>query len=114
MVLPAKVSLRRPPGKPGPGHEQSFLRRKSSSRFGIHPVAGRTPGHENVLLPEAKVPYDMVFETDELNEDFPDTGVSVVIGANDIVNPAAERSTAFLQPLRRPPLGVDGGGSGRR
>ena len=114
MVLPVKVSLRRPPGKPGPGHEQSFLRRKSSSRFGIHPVAGRTPGHENVLLPEAKVPYDMVFETDELNEDFPDTGVSVVIGANDIVNPAAERSTAFLQPLRRPPLGVDGGGSGRR
>ena len=84
------------------------------ARFGIHPVAGRTPGYENVLLPEAKVPYDMVLEIDELNEDFPDTGVSMVIGANDIVNPATERSTAFLQPLRRPPLGVDGGGAGRR
>jgi NAD(P) transhydrogenase subunit beta len=65
-------------------------------KFGIHPVAGRMPGHMNVLLAEAGISYDLLFDRDEINPEFPDTDVVLVIGANDVVNPAAHRQGSPL------------------
>ena len=75
-----------------PIHQITEILRKTGIqvRFAIHPVAGRLPGHMNVLLAEANVPYDIVEEMDEINGDFPETGVVLVVGANDVVNPAAQ------------------------
>ena len=73
---------------------QNLKKAGKEVRFAIHPVAGRLPGHMNVLLAEANVPYDIVMEMDEINDDLPDTDVVMVVGANDVVNPGAQDDPA--------------------
>ena len=73
---------------------RSLIKKGIKVRFGIHPVSGRMPGHMNVLLAEAKVAYDIVYEMDEINKDFPNVDVSIVVGANDTVNPLAQEDAA--------------------
>ena len=90
---------RGPGAAPGRRAHRQLRERGVEVRFGIHPVAGRLPGHMNVLLAEAKVPYDIVLEMDEINDDLADTDVVLVIGANDTVNPAADGRPG--QPDRR-------------
>ncbi|HEY6355112.1 MAG TPA: NAD(P)(+) transhydrogenase (Re/Si-specific) subunit beta, partial [Burkholderiaceae bacterium] len=78
-----------------------LIRRGTEVKFAIHPVAGRMPGHMNVLLAEAEIPYEQVLEMDEINSDFPTTDVVLVLGANDVVNPAARTpgSAIFGMPI---------------
>ena len=97
---------------PSPSSPATCASKGVDVRFGIHPVAGRLPGHMNVLLAEAKVPYDIVLEMDEINDDLADTDVVLVIGANDTVNPAADGGPG--QPDRRHARAAGLGGRARR
>ena len=90
MIIPGYGMARARAQHPIRDLTRSLQEQGTQVRFGIHPVAGRLPGHMNVLLAEADVPYDIVFEMDEINGDFPDVDVCLVLGANDIVNPGAE------------------------